>query len=64
MPPRHDVILTGFAFAPDAASTRPAKHELHDSSYRVVGTLRLVDADAADGPDIPPVPVGGRPPAS
>ena len=37
------------AWLPKMDLTRPAEHELHDSNYQVVGTLRLVDASATDG---------------
>ncbi len=32
------------AWLPKMDLTQPAEHELHDSNYQVIGTLRLVDA--------------------
>ena len=31
--------------------TQPVEHELHDSNYQVVGTLRLIDANEMGQPD-------------
>lgn len=31
--------------------TQPTEQELHDSNYRAVGTLRLLDADASGKPE-------------
>ena len=32
------------AWLPKMDLTQPVEHELHDSNYQVVGTLRLIDA--------------------
>jgi hypothetical protein len=39
------------AWLPKMDLRRPAEHELHDSNYQVVGTLRLIDANATEGPE-------------
>ena len=39
------------AWLPKMDLSRPVEHKLHDSDYRVVGTLRLVDANATDEPE-------------
>ncbi len=31
--------------------TQPVEHELHDSNYQVVGTLRLIDANEMGQPE-------------
>ena len=44
--------ILGFwtAWLPKMDLTQPTEQELHDSNYQVVGTLRLVDANATDKP--------------
>ena len=39
------------AWLPKMDLTHPVEHELRDSDYQVVGTLRLVDANAPDEPE-------------
>lgn len=39
------------AWLPKMDLTQPVEHELRDSDYRVVGTLRLVEANATDKPE-------------
>jgi hypothetical protein len=45
--------ILGFwtAWLPKMDLTQPTEQELHDSNYRVVGTLRLLDASATDTPE-------------
>jgi hypothetical protein len=39
------------AWLPKMDLTQPVEHELHDSNYQVVGTLRLIEANATDKPE-------------
>jgi hypothetical protein len=39
------------AWLPMMDLTRPTEHELHDSNYQVVGTLRLIEANETDEPE-------------
>ena len=39
------------AWLPKMDLTQPVEHELHDSNYRVVGKLRLIEANATDKPE-------------
>lgn len=39
------------AWLPKMDLTRPVVHELHDSNHQVVGTLRLIGANATDEPE-------------
>lgn len=39
------------AWLPKMDLTRPTEHELHDSDYQVVGTLRLIDANEMGDPE-------------
>ena len=40
------------AWLPKMDLTRPAEHELHDSNYQVVGTLRLIGTNATDNREV------------
>lgn len=40
------------AWLPKMDLTQPTEQELHDSNYRAVGTLRLLDANATDEPEV------------
>jgi len=45
--------ILGFwtAWLPKMDLSQPTEQELHDSNYRAVGTLRLLDASAKDKPE-------------
>ena len=47
--------ILGFwaGWLPQMDLTRPTEQALMDSEYRAVGTLRLLEADEADGPAAP-----------
>jgi hypothetical protein len=58
--------ILGFwtAWLPKMDLTQPIEQELHDSNYRAVGMLRLIDANATDRPDVTAESVGEGSPAS
>jgi hypothetical protein len=45
--------ILGFwaAWLPKMDLTQPAEHELQDSNYQAVGTLRLIEANETHGPE-------------
>jgi hypothetical protein len=40
------------AWLPKMDLTHPVEHELRDSNYQAVGMLRLIEANATDGPEV------------
>lgn len=47
----HRILGFWTAWLPKMDLTQPTEQELHDSNYRAVGTLRLLEANATDKPE-------------